>query len=427
MPETKKPSDPFWDLAWPQAMRDVEAARVRRRRATVGTPCDGGDIGFALSGGGIRAATFCLGIFQALAAQRLVRRIDYLSTVSGGGYFGGFLGRLITRGPAASGGIDAMLAPGTRESRTDTGETIRPLNWLKQNGNYMAPGGGGDFLTLLASAARNFVALHLVVASTWLLLFLLLKLLLVGIPQLPVLDRVLFILPSLSLGLQDTLGPGWQVSAALDVLPLLLVLLIPPGWAYWLIEGRVRGELAPLAGFRWLIASLVWLEVMLLLVGWSGYPVAALLHGTLCAVIATAVLADLCRHCALRHAGRRRDDGSCESDPDWDCAHPDTDSLLRMAAARSWLTGRVRGLMVAAVVVSVIALIDSLGLNLHAATQVASTGWFGALLAVFAPLALRFASLKSMLGKVMDKPGSRLKLPLQVLAGLVGMPPGLRC
>jgi hypothetical protein len=59
--------------------------------------CVNSTVGVALSGGGIRSATFCLGVFQGLASYGLVRKIDFLSTVSGGGYFGGFLGRLYTR------------------------------------------------------------------------------------------------------------------------------------------------------------------------------------------------------------------------------------------------------------------------------------------------------------------------------------------
>lgn len=47
--------------------------------------------GLCLSGGGIRSATFCLGIVQVLARQGLLARFDYLSTVSGGGYLGAFL------------------------------------------------------------------------------------------------------------------------------------------------------------------------------------------------------------------------------------------------------------------------------------------------------------------------------------------------
>ena len=44
-----------------------------------------------VSGGGIRSATFGLGIIQALAAHNLLRHVDYLSTVSGGGYLGSWL------------------------------------------------------------------------------------------------------------------------------------------------------------------------------------------------------------------------------------------------------------------------------------------------------------------------------------------------
>jgi hypothetical protein len=62
--------------------RDAEAARLNP---------DGQPIGLALSGGGIRSATFSLGVVQALAQRGLLRRIDYLSTVSGGGYIGAWL------------------------------------------------------------------------------------------------------------------------------------------------------------------------------------------------------------------------------------------------------------------------------------------------------------------------------------------------
>ena len=47
-----------------------------------------GLVGLAFSGGGIRSATFNLGILQALATLKLLEPIDYLSTVSGGGYIG---------------------------------------------------------------------------------------------------------------------------------------------------------------------------------------------------------------------------------------------------------------------------------------------------------------------------------------------------
>src|SRR4026209_1267495 len=42
--------------------------------------------GLAFSGGGIRSATFNLGILRGLHRLKLLAHFDYLSTVSGGGY-----------------------------------------------------------------------------------------------------------------------------------------------------------------------------------------------------------------------------------------------------------------------------------------------------------------------------------------------------
>jgi hypothetical protein len=46
--------------------------------------------GLALSGGGIRSATFNLGLLQGLQQLGLLGMFDYVATVSGGGYIGGF-------------------------------------------------------------------------------------------------------------------------------------------------------------------------------------------------------------------------------------------------------------------------------------------------------------------------------------------------
>jgi hypothetical protein len=62
-------------------------------------------VGIAFSGGGIRSATFNLGILQSLAKARLLNKIHYLSTVSGGGYIGGWLISWILR---EKGGVDAV-------------------------------------------------------------------------------------------------------------------------------------------------------------------------------------------------------------------------------------------------------------------------------------------------------------------------------
>jgi predicted acylesterase/phospholipase RssA len=53
--------------------------------------------GIALSGGGIRSATFGLGVLQGLAELNLLRVFDYLSTVSGGGFVGGWWSAWLSR------------------------------------------------------------------------------------------------------------------------------------------------------------------------------------------------------------------------------------------------------------------------------------------------------------------------------------------
>ncbi|MDZ4261100.1 MAG: hypothetical protein U1B30_02065, partial [Pseudomonadota bacterium] len=40
-------------------------------------------VGLACSGGGIRSASFCLGVIQHLISHKLFSKVDYLSTVSG--------------------------------------------------------------------------------------------------------------------------------------------------------------------------------------------------------------------------------------------------------------------------------------------------------------------------------------------------------
>lgn len=74
---------------------DVLAAELEyigeRRKLTEGTrgaAPDARPIGLALSGGGIRSATFNLGVLQQLAGLHALRHVDYVSTVSGGGYIG---------------------------------------------------------------------------------------------------------------------------------------------------------------------------------------------------------------------------------------------------------------------------------------------------------------------------------------------------
>src|SRR5262249_60891877 len=75
---------------------EEERAWIRQRRAQAGfqpAPQNGAPadlVGLALSGGGIRSASFNLGVLQAFYRSGLLRFVDFLSTVSGGGYIGAF-------------------------------------------------------------------------------------------------------------------------------------------------------------------------------------------------------------------------------------------------------------------------------------------------------------------------------------------------
>src|SRR5690349_4981932 len=71
-----------------------------------------------ISGGGIRSATFALGILQGLARCGLLGKFHYLSTVSGGGYIGSWLSAWIHR---AKGGLTSVAAQLALPS-----ETARP-------------------------------------------------------------------------------------------------------------------------------------------------------------------------------------------------------------------------------------------------------------------------------------------------------------
>ncbi|WP_316227120.1 patatin-like phospholipase family protein [Bradyrhizobium sp. SZCCHNS3052] len=104
-----------------------EAAEIfaRRRLANL-TPNDFDAIGLALSGGGIRSATFCLGVVQVLAERGLMKDFDYLSTVSGGGYTGSLVSSVIGSG----GSFEELAKP--------YGPDTDAVRHVRQNAKYLS-------------------------------------------------------------------------------------------------------------------------------------------------------------------------------------------------------------------------------------------------------------------------------------------------
>lgn len=110
-----------------------------------------------LSGGGIRSATFSLGVLQALAANGLLKKFNYLSTVSGGGYIGSWLSSWIAREQAASADALDKVTRELGDRRAHGTADPQPVRRLRAYSNYLSPvwGLSLDFITLVTTFARN--------------------------------------------------------------------------------------------------------------------------------------------------------------------------------------------------------------------------------------------------------------------------------
>lgn len=138
-------------------------------------------VGLAFSGGGIRSATFNLGVLQGLAQFNKLRIFDYLSTVSGGGYIGNWLEAWILRSGrreqeergTKSQGID-IVEEELRPARTARSESVAerewkdqkshteppPIRFLRDYSNYLTPrlgALGADTWTVIAIYLRNLL------------------------------------------------------------------------------------------------------------------------------------------------------------------------------------------------------------------------------------------------------------------------------
>jgi hypothetical protein len=113
-------------------------------------------VGLAFSGGGIRSATFNLGVLQALADLQLLRKFHYLSTVSGGGYIGSWFIAWIHRRDRAIDGVASALR--TAWKQHPGGDAPEEICFLRRFSNYLTPKLGwlgADTWTVIAIYLRN--------------------------------------------------------------------------------------------------------------------------------------------------------------------------------------------------------------------------------------------------------------------------------
>lgn len=181
--------------------------------------------GLAFSGGGIRSATFNLGVLQALGRLKLLRVFDYLSTVSGGGYIGGWLAAWVQRERSLS-NVEKQLDP-SRDTQANAKRIVKtdeekppnkssnpsyslqpvaideepePIHHLRAYSRYLTPRPGifsTDTWAFLAIYLRNLL-INLAVLLPWVLAAVLLSRLLIW----------LFAIPEHLLGV----GDDWVVS-----------------------------------------------------------------------------------------------------------------------------------------------------------------------------------------------------------------------
>jgi hypothetical protein len=377
-------------------------------------------VGVGLSGGGIRSATFCLGVFQALGALGLLRKIDYTSSVSGGGYFASFYGRLFTRekGKDADGKdfdgvkdvdeVARILAPNETEPPDGSASAWKRgvFRWLRANGRYLAPNGAGDLLLDLTGVIRNWISLQVVIASFILMLLLVAQLLRAEIQQSAQLrqwgvgiayHRIYIILPGADY--------FWWSPYTVVALAIFVLMAIPLGWSYWLVAGlRRSGRLKP---WSWLAPILFIAAQMRVgrpysspLLGFVKVPVDGwIVYWIAGFTLVFAIISIAWARCKNGPGGVNKN-------------NPNNIDLYDKAA--DWLSAVLKNAMIVALGLFAFALIDSLG-------QQAYLHGFRArwVVSLFGPIVIVAPFIKSLLAYLPQSTGVRhVGLPLGLLAGV---------
>ena len=221
-----------------------------------------GQAALCLSGGGIRSASFALGVLQALSAKGVLDQFHYVSSVSGGGYINSWLQRwmlssrqataAVAFAAAAAGQAPPASVPASNAiAAALAGNSETPeIKRLRENSNFITPRVGiasNDTWTAIAISIRNIV-------TNWLLFG-------------PMLLLVALI-PNLFFSCVNSIGPRAAIQPLLFDIPLVVGAL-SVALASWftgraLPSYRARAPSAPGRGDGWLF-----LRIVLPLLVWS--------------------------------------------------------------------------------------------------------------------------------------------------------------
>lgn len=122
-------------------------------------------VALCLSGGGIRSASFSLGVIQALAELGILKKLDYLSTVSGGGYIGTWLTAWSRQHENGIEGVEKKI----RES-LDSKSEPEEIRTIRKTSNFLAPKAG--VLSGLGTVGIQYcwkTILHWLTIAPWIL------------------------------------------------------------------------------------------------------------------------------------------------------------------------------------------------------------------------------------------------------------------
>lgn len=413
-----RPGDSPWEKVYPATFRNREAEAIAARNGKAKPGSSGArntkqpGVGLALSGGGIRSATFCLGVLQEMARTSvkigrsgktsLLRQVDYLSTVSGGGYIGSFLGTLFVRSHSLAQveaqGKETETAPDTKPvehvEACLSDNRSEPLKWLRENGRYLAPNGTGDLLTAGAVHLRNWISVAVVVALTLLPLFLLLFPLahLVGLSG--------YVKECLHVCFARPEKAFWWWSPAWGFVGLAGIATLAAGAAYWFVftsSTQNASKTKPLRIVRLVAFIAPWpvLWVAGFITDGSYTPIAAAL--TIIAVLALVFyLAARWRSEALKMSPT-----------------PETLRKIRNRLAR-WSKGAL-AILLATVVY---ALVDSMGQSLYVSLY--ERGFAGTIYLIATGLAVLLPAVRAVWRRASETPeGKRRNLPIGVMATVI--------
>jgi GNAT superfamily N-acetyltransferase len=219
-------------------------------------------VGLAFSGGGIRSATFNLGVLKALHELKLLKHVDYLSTVSGGGYIGAWWSAWRARVGGEFPEAQTTSELGMGVTQAEMNREPAEVRHLREFSNFLSPRIGffqsemwNAVIAVLSALLPAVVVASAVIALAFLAWLWVTSLILIdslGVPR-----------PS------PDLLKGWLAPGVLSLAVIVLHIIFE-----WRYHGLGKAEKLPSKQENWLThVSLLTLVSAGILIGWGGLKV----------------------------------------------------------------------------------------------------------------------------------------------------------